>query len=275
MKAVLKYVIVLALMIAAFHVFKPSTLTSVPALAELGRISINIMNDLMPANTQSAVLVDQERAGRIDEELDYRIAQRVGSLGGWRAFLAAHENGKYAQTAVAEVRRLEGAELEVAATARAQETTETSAMPSQEAKVESSPSQVPPVPENEVAVLSPSPVATDISADPPAPAAPEASKDAYSAPTVADEPLPLAATSPQAHESRPSATAHKTASPVTASLKPHVTTSSNMAKHSRRVAACAACSWRGRERLIVTPAHKLFALFPLRLGSAGANIALR
>jgi hypothetical protein len=275
MKAALKYVIVLALMIAAFHVLKPSTLANVPGLAELGRISINIRDDLLPTNTQSAILVDQERAGRIDEELDYRIAQRIGSLGGWRAFLAAHENGKYTQTAEAEVERLEGAELEVAATARAEETTETSAMPPREAKVESSPSQVPPVPENEVAALSPGPVATDISAEPPAPAAPEASKDAYSAPIVADEPSPLAEPSLQSHESRPSATVHKTASPVIASVKPHVTASSTVAKHYRRITACAACSWRGRERLIVTPAHKLFALFPLRIGSAGANIALR
>ena len=45
-----------------------------------------------------------------DEELDHRVAQRLGSLEGWRAFLAAHPNGAYAQSARAEVARRLGAE---------------------------------------------------------------------------------------------------------------------------------------------------------------------
>ena len=45
-----------------------------------------------------------------DEELDHRVAQRLGSLEGWRAFLAAYPNGAYAQSARAEVARRLGAE---------------------------------------------------------------------------------------------------------------------------------------------------------------------
>ena len=42
----------------------------------------------------------------IDEELDYLVAKRLGSLAGWRAFLATHGSGAYAQSARAEVERL-------------------------------------------------------------------------------------------------------------------------------------------------------------------------
>jgi hypothetical protein len=45
----------------------------------------------------------------IDEELDYMVARRLASLEGWRAFLTAHANGAYAQSAKAEVARLLGA----------------------------------------------------------------------------------------------------------------------------------------------------------------------
>src|SRR5271166_3575005 len=47
---------------------------------------------------------------RIDEELDYRIAQRMKSLQGWRAFLAAHESGRCADDAKAEIDKVLAAE---------------------------------------------------------------------------------------------------------------------------------------------------------------------
>jgi hypothetical protein len=45
----------------------------------------------------------------IDEELDYMVATRLGSLEGWHAFLAAHGNGAYGPAARAEVERRLGA----------------------------------------------------------------------------------------------------------------------------------------------------------------------
>ncbi|MBV8439915.1 MAG: hypothetical protein JO312_05010, partial [Hyphomicrobiales bacterium] len=42
----------------------------------------------------------------VDEELDFRIAQRIGSLEIWRAFLNAHASGPHAQLARAEVEKL-------------------------------------------------------------------------------------------------------------------------------------------------------------------------
>ncbi|HEY1782567.1 MAG TPA: hypothetical protein VGG79_19410 [Roseiarcus sp.] len=45
-----------------------------------------------------------------DEELDYKVAREFGSLAGWRAFLAAHPNGPYAQSARAEVASRLGAD---------------------------------------------------------------------------------------------------------------------------------------------------------------------
>ncbi len=41
----------------------------------------------------------------VDEALDYTVARQFASLAGWRAFLAAHPNGAYAQSARAEVAR--------------------------------------------------------------------------------------------------------------------------------------------------------------------------
>ena len=54
--------------------------------------------------------VEPAPSASIDEELDYLVAKRLGSLEGWRAFLAAHGSGAYAQSAKAEVERRLGAE---------------------------------------------------------------------------------------------------------------------------------------------------------------------
>jgi hypothetical protein len=62
---------------------------------------------LVPATPEAAAApVELAAAARLDEDLDYRIAQRIGSLEGWRAFLAAHGTGFHAQAARAEVDKL-------------------------------------------------------------------------------------------------------------------------------------------------------------------------
>jgi hypothetical protein len=54
----------------------------------------------------AGALVDPAAAARVDEDLDYKIAQRKGSVEGWRSFLAAHGSGVHAQSAKAEVEKL-------------------------------------------------------------------------------------------------------------------------------------------------------------------------
>ena len=56
----------------------------------------------------AGTLVDPAAAARVDEDLDYMIAQRIGSLEGWRSFLAAHGSGAHAQSARAETQVLAG-----------------------------------------------------------------------------------------------------------------------------------------------------------------------
>jgi hypothetical protein len=54
----------------------------------------------------AGALVDPAAAARVDEDLDYMIAQRKASVEGWRSFLAAHGSGVHAQSAKAEVEKL-------------------------------------------------------------------------------------------------------------------------------------------------------------------------
>jgi hypothetical protein len=54
--------------------------------------------------------VDPIAAANVDEDLDYRIAQRMKSTEGWRSFLAAHPDGPHAQSARAELDKLAPAE---------------------------------------------------------------------------------------------------------------------------------------------------------------------
>ena len=58
----------------------------------------------------AGALVDPAAAARVDEDLDYMIAQRRGSVEGWRSFLAAHGSGVHAQSAGEEVEKLPLAE---------------------------------------------------------------------------------------------------------------------------------------------------------------------
>ena len=61
-------------------------------------------------NARLDVVVDPAAGARVDEELDYRIAKRIGSVEGWRSFLAKHESGAYADNAIAEMAKLLSAE---------------------------------------------------------------------------------------------------------------------------------------------------------------------
>src|SRR4029077_13281074 len=54
--------------------------------------------------------VDPIAAANVEENLDYRIAQRMKSTEGWRSFLTGHPDGPHAQSARAELEKLVPAE---------------------------------------------------------------------------------------------------------------------------------------------------------------------
>jgi hypothetical protein len=101
MRGLLKYAFVLALGIAigAYIVLEPLNEDNAPDAA--GR-------DAAAANSEAAL--PSTPASIEEEELEYSVAKRLGSLEGWRAFLAAHPNGAHAQSARAEVARQLGAQ---------------------------------------------------------------------------------------------------------------------------------------------------------------------
>ena len=108
MKAPVKYVIVLALGLAVgFYAHVPQSLEKVAWPDWVDEINVVINKAIAAARPQAAVaVIDPARAALLDEDVDYRIAQRVASLDGWRSFLAAHGNGVHAESAGAEIERL-------------------------------------------------------------------------------------------------------------------------------------------------------------------------
>jgi hypothetical protein len=99
MSRLLKYAVVLALAVA------------IGCYIVLGPLSLEA---IIPNEQKAAVAPVEPKppapSASIDEELDYMVAKRLASLEGWRAFLAAHANGDYAQSAMAEIERRLGAE---------------------------------------------------------------------------------------------------------------------------------------------------------------------
>src|SRR3984885_13370001 len=108
MSAPFKYAFVLALGLAfGFWIHAPPNLEEIAKLAWLDGINVILNKAIARLKPQPAVFtVDPAGAGRVTEDLDYRIAQRVGSVEGWRSFLAVHGSGVHAQTATGEVERL-------------------------------------------------------------------------------------------------------------------------------------------------------------------------
>jgi hypothetical protein len=107
MSFIRKYGFVLALAVAVIYVYAPPTRDDIAKLRWLDDINVIISKVLVPANREVRVVsVDPVAAANVDEDLDYRIAQRVKSMEGWRSFLAAHPDGPRAQSARAELDKL-------------------------------------------------------------------------------------------------------------------------------------------------------------------------
>src|SRR4029077_17249799 len=101
----------LALAVAVIYAFAPLTRDEIAKLRWLGDINVIISKVLAPANREVRVVsVDPVAAANVDEDLDYRIAQRVKSMEGWRSFLSAHPDGPHAQSARAELDKLPAAQ---------------------------------------------------------------------------------------------------------------------------------------------------------------------
>jgi hypothetical protein len=102
-----KYAFVLVLSLSVIYVYAPRSLERVSHIRWLDDISGIINRRLASASPQADVSpVDPLAAANVDEDLDYRIAQRTKSTEGWRSFLAAHPNGPHAKTARAELDKL-------------------------------------------------------------------------------------------------------------------------------------------------------------------------
>jgi hypothetical protein len=86
-----KYAFELVLVLAVIYAYAPLSLKDVATLRWLDDINVIVNKSLAPAKPEASVsLVDPIAAANVDEDLDYRIAQRTKSTEGWRSFLAAH-----------------------------------------------------------------------------------------------------------------------------------------------------------------------------------------
>jgi hypothetical protein len=96
----------LALAVPATYLYARPSLEEIANLRWLGDISVMISKSLAAKPQAVVPAVDPIAAAKVDEDLDYRIAERTKSTEGWRAFLAAHPDGPHAQSASAELDKL-------------------------------------------------------------------------------------------------------------------------------------------------------------------------
>jgi hypothetical protein len=102
-----KYAFVLVLALAVIYVYAPVSLGDFAKPQWLDDISVIVNKSLAPAKPEVRVSpVDPIAAANVDEDLDYRIAQRMKSTEGWRSFLAVHPAGAHAQSARAALDKL-------------------------------------------------------------------------------------------------------------------------------------------------------------------------
>jgi len=287
MSAPFKYAFVLALGLAfGFWIHASPNLEEIAKLAWLDEINVIINKAVARLKPQAAVFaVDPAGAARVTEDLDYRIAKRIGSVEGWRSFLAVHGSGVHAQTATAEVDRLLSEQASAQTTAKVSNDTSFGAKAASDIVRPATLSS-----ETEVAALTPdsgvslrheTPVSTTevsygasssakVKSEAVQPALPSSGTQIATPPPDENakrhgdglEQLRISPTSDVARASEATTGTHRTASSLKARPKGHTS-------------ACAACFWRGRERLFaVNRGRKLFALFPLKVFS-GAKIASR
>ena len=105
------FVLAFALAFAVIYAYAPLTRDGIAKLRWFDDMNVIISKVFALANRDVRVVsVDPIAAANVDEDLDYRIAQRTKSTEGWRLFLAAHPDGPHAQSAWAEIDKLVPAE---------------------------------------------------------------------------------------------------------------------------------------------------------------------
>ncbi len=89
------------------YVYAPSSVEEIAKPRWLDGAFLTINKSVAFAKPQDAVSpVDPIAAANVDEDLDYRIAQRTKSTEGWRSFLTAHPDGPHAESGRAELDKL-------------------------------------------------------------------------------------------------------------------------------------------------------------------------
>src|SRR5580693_10700999 len=96
----------LALAVPTTYAFAPPSFREIAKPRWLADISVAISTSISAKPQAEVPAVDPIAAAKVDEDLDYRIAERTKSTEGWRAFLAAHPDGPHAQSARAELDKL-------------------------------------------------------------------------------------------------------------------------------------------------------------------------
>lgn len=95
-----------ALAAPAIYACAPSSVKEMAKPQWLQDIGAAVSASLAAKSEAEVSSVDPIAAAKVDEDLDYRIAERTKSTAGWRAFLAAHPDGPHAQSARAELDKL-------------------------------------------------------------------------------------------------------------------------------------------------------------------------
>ncbi|HEY1778880.1 MAG TPA: hypothetical protein VGG79_00270 [Roseiarcus sp.] len=99
-----KYALFLALTLPVLYAFAPLNIEDLARPRWLDSFGVLITKSLASVKPEAVEPpVDPVAAANVDEDLDYRIAQRKRSSEGWRAFLTAHPDGPHAQSVRAEL----------------------------------------------------------------------------------------------------------------------------------------------------------------------------
>ena len=103
-------VFVAALMAGALNPYAPPTVNLAKLnddLAKFSETSVAFINTALTPVRPEAAPIDPAASAKVDEDLDYRIAEQRKSIDGWRGFLAAHPQGPHAPAAQAELVKLQ------------------------------------------------------------------------------------------------------------------------------------------------------------------------
>jgi hypothetical protein len=78
-------------------------------LAKFSETSVAFISRALTPVKPEAAPIDAAASAKVDEDLDYRIAEQRKSIDGWRAFLVAHPAGAHAQAAQSKLDKLQPA----------------------------------------------------------------------------------------------------------------------------------------------------------------------